>query len=36
MPGDNEIWFAVTEAFGGWGIKAQFDDLQGIVVQNSL
>ena len=36
MPGDNEIWFAVTEAFGGWGIKAQFDDLQGIVVQNNL
>lgn len=20
--GDNEVWFAVTEAFGGWGIKA--------------
>jgi len=28
--GENEIWFAVTEAFGGWGIQAQFDDLQGI------
>ena len=28
--GENEIWFAVTEAFGGWGIQAQFDDLEGI------
>ena len=32
-PGDNEIWFAVTEAFGGWGIKAQFDDLAGIIIK---
>jgi hypothetical protein len=30
--GDNEVWFAVSEAFGGWGIIAQFDDLQGISV----
>jgi hypothetical protein len=30
--GDNEIWFAVTEAFGGWGIQAQFDDLDGISI----
>ena len=30
--GDNEIWFAVTEAFGGWGIQAQFDDLDGITI----
>lgn len=28
--GENEIWFAVTEAFGGWGIMAHFDDLEGI------
>jgi len=28
--GHNEIWFAVSEAFGGWGIQAQFDDLEGI------
>jgi len=33
--GENEIWFAVTEAFGGWGIMAQFDDLEGIKVQRS-
>lgn len=28
--GDNELWVAVTESFGGWGIKAQFEDMQGI------
>jgi hypothetical protein len=31
--GDNEVWFAVSEAFGGWGIQAQFDDLDGIAVK---
>lgn len=31
--GENEIWFAVTEAFGGWGIQAQFDDLEGIKLE---
>ena len=25
--GDNELWMAVTENFGGWGVMAQFDDL---------
>jgi hypothetical protein len=28
--GDNELWIAVTENFGGWGIKAAFDDMSGI------
>jgi hypothetical protein len=28
--GDNELWFAVSENFGGWGIKAMFDDMSGI------
>ena len=28
--GDNEVLFVVTEAFGGWGIQAQFEDLQGV------
>lgn len=28
--GDNELWFAVTENIGGWGIKAMFDDINGI------
>jgi len=26
--GDNEIWIAVTEAFGGWGIMGQLVDLE--------
>ena len=34
--GENEIWFAVTESFGGWGIQARFEDLDGIVVQEHL
>jgi hypothetical protein len=28
--GDNEVWFAVTENFGGWGVRAAFDDMSGI------
>jgi len=28
--GENEVWFAVSEAFGGWGIQAEFDDLERI------
>ena len=35
-PDVNEIWFALGEAFGGWGIMAQFDDLQGIVIRDNL
>ena len=31
--GDNELWFAVTENFGGWGIKAVFDDTSGIRIK---
>ena len=31
--GDNELWLAVTENFGGWGIKAMFDDTSGIVIK---
>jgi hypothetical protein len=30
--GENEVWFVVTEAFGGWGIQAQLDDLEGISI----
>ena len=32
VEGENEIWFAVTEAFGGWGVIAAFDDLDGIEI----
>lgn len=31
--GDNEILFAVAENFGGWGIMAEVDDLNGITVK---
>lgn len=30
--GDNEVWFAVTEAFGGWGLMASIEDQNGIQV----
>ena len=30
--GANELWFAVTEAFGGWGIQARFPDAEGIAI----
>jgi hypothetical protein len=28
--GENELLFAVSEAFGGWGVTARFEDLAGI------
>ena len=31
--GDNELWFAVTENFGGWGLKAMFEDPSGIRIK---
>ena len=30
--GRNEVWFAVSESFGGWGLQAAFDDMDGITV----
>ncbi|MFC1484639.1 hypothetical protein ACFL6Q_06295 [Candidatus Neomarinimicrobiota bacterium] len=30
--GRNELWFAVSESFGGWGIQARFEDLTGITL----
>ena len=30
--GDNELTIAVSENFGGWGIKALFEDMEGIEV----
>jgi hypothetical protein len=32
--GDNELWLAVTENFGGWGVKAAFDDMDGISLKD--
>lgn len=31
--GNNEIVFSITEAFGGWGMKAQLEDLEGITIK---
>jgi len=28
--GENELWMAVTEDFGGWGLMARFEDMSGI------
>ena len=28
--GENELWLAVTENFGGWGVTAQFENLEGL------
>lgn len=28
--GDNELWLAITENFGGWGVKALIEDRTGI------
>lgn len=30
--GKNEIWMLVTEAFGGWGVKGKFQDMEGLRV----
>lgn len=31
--GENELWMAVSESFGGWGIKAMFEDTMGIEIK---
>ena len=30
--GSNELWFAVSESFGGWGVQAAFEDTGGITI----
>jgi glyoxylase-like metal-dependent hydrolase (beta-lactamase superfamily II) len=32
--GHNEIWIAVTEAFGGWGIEGRIADVDGITLSH--
>lgn len=34
--GANEVWVAVSETFAGWGIKAKFDNLDGISLTTSV
>jgi hypothetical protein len=31
--GANEVWMAVSEDFGGWGIQGIFEDTQGITIK---
>ena len=31
--GRNELWFAVSESFGGWGIQAAFSNTDGITIE---
>ena len=31
--GQNELWFLITEAFGGWGLQAKFDDIAGLEIK---
>jgi hypothetical protein len=31
--GSNELWLAVSENFGGWGIKCRFDDMKGMTIK---
>ncbi len=30
--GENHLWMAVSESFGGWGLLARFEDLEGIKI----
>ena len=31
--GDNELWLAVSEDFGGWGVTLQIPEGQGVTVR---
>jgi hypothetical protein len=31
--GTNELWFVVSENFGGWGVKARFENMKGISLE---
>lgn len=32
VEGRNELWLAVSESFGGWGVRGRFEDSSGIAV----
>ena len=34
--GTNEVWFAVSESFGGWGITAAIEDMEGISLTSTV
>jgi len=31
--GTNEVWFVVSENFGGWGVRAKFESMEGIALK---
>jgi hypothetical protein len=31
--GRNELWMAISESFGGWGVKARFDNMEDISIR---
>ena len=31
--GTNELWFVVSENFGGWGVKAKFENMDDISLE---
>jgi hypothetical protein len=31
--GTNELWFVVSENFGGWGVRAKFESMEGIALK---
>ena len=33
VKGDNDLWLAVSENFGGWGVKAAFENMDHIEIQ---
>lgn len=32
--GENQLWLAVSESFGGWGVQAVLEDMEGLTVGN--
>ncbi len=35
VEGDNEIWIAVSESFGGWGVMAKIPDREGLSMREA-
>ncbi len=35
VEGDNEVWIAVSESFGGWGVMAEIPDREGLSMREA-
>ena len=35
VKGENVVFLAVSERFGGWGVQAKFQDMSGIRINNN-